>query len=76
LVSFKRRELEAKTVERFVNSIKARDFFSKEKTSRRVYKVVNEKINKSFIFTFETYKLNENITKNLEENLKNPLKSL
>lgn len=68
--------LEAKSAERFVNSIKAWDFFSKEETSRRVYKLVHEKINKSFIFTFETYKLNENMKKNLEENLKNPLKTL
>ena len=68
--------LEAKTAEHFVNSIKARDFFSKEETSRRVYKVIHEKINKSFIFTFETYKLNETNANNYEENLKNPLKTL
>jgi len=68
--------LEADMAERFLNHIPPGKFYTKSTSANQVYKLIYEQINRKFLFTVETYKLNGDTTKSSESDIKKPLKVL
>ena len=65
--------LEAEMAEQFLDSISPGKFYTKTTSANQVYKLIHEQFNKKFLFTFETYKLNEDTTKLSESIVNKPV---